>query len=344
MAFNVEQKVKCCAWAIAFGNVTEAIRQFQVAYPGIEPPSNPTITKWKNLLLETGSVVKKYSRRSNEEREELVCASMLRSPGKPKSLRKVELETGVPKSSVQRIIKKNKIKFFKSHLVHQLLEDDPDRRVEFCSRIIEYHESDPDWHTQIIFSDESTFYRNGVVNRHNCNYYNTVNPHILEETPIKSKGITVWASVSCNGVLSYDISDNTMTGIRYARVLNEQVLPHLTVPEMNQAIFQQDGAPPHFANPVKQLLNGNLRGRWIGRGSDFLDWPPRSPDLTVCDFFLWGYLKEQVYTHSFNNDEELKRSIEEELLRIPRSFFVRAYESFVTRCYQCVAVDGLQFE
>ena len=47
MAFNVEQKVKCCAWAIAFGNVTEAIRQFQVAYPGIEPPSNPTITKWK---------------------------------------------------------------------------------------------------------------------------------------------------------------------------------------------------------------------------------------------------------------------------------------------------------
>ena len=61
MAFNVEQKVKCCAWAIAFRNVTEAIKQFQVAYPGIEPPSNPTITKWKNLLLETESVVKKYS-------------------------------------------------------------------------------------------------------------------------------------------------------------------------------------------------------------------------------------------------------------------------------------------
>ncbi|KAG8248835.1 hypothetical protein J6590_032408 [Homalodisca vitripennis] len=32
MAFNVEQKVKSCAWAIACDNITEAIRQFQVAY------------------------------------------------------------------------------------------------------------------------------------------------------------------------------------------------------------------------------------------------------------------------------------------------------------------------
>ncbi|KAG8258013.1 hypothetical protein J6590_038141 [Homalodisca vitripennis] len=59
----------------------------------------------------------------------------------------------------------------------------------------------------------------------------------------------------------------------------------------------------------------------------------------------WGYLKEQVYTRSFNNDEEVKQSIiEEEILRIPQNFFVRAYYSFVKRCYQCVAVDGLEFE
>lgn len=344
MAFNVEQKVKCCAWAIAFGNVTEAVRQFQIVYAGVEPPSKPTITKWKNRLLETGSVVIKYSRASDVVTEELVCASVLRSPSKPKSLRNVEHETGVPKSSVQRILRKNKIKFYKSHVVHGLLEDDPDRRMQFCSSIIEFHELDPYWHAQIVFSDESTFYRNGVVNRHNCNYYNTENPHILEQTTLKSKGITVWAAVNINGVLSYDISDSTMTGTRYAQVLNQHVLPHFMVPEMNQAIFQQDGASPHYANPVKQLLNEHLRGRWIGRGSDFLDWPPRSPDLTVCDFFLWGYLKEHVYSHSFDSDEDLKHSIEEELLRIPPNFFFNAYSSFIKRCYQCVAVDGFQFE
>jgi len=27
----------------------------------------------------------------------------------------------------------------------------------------------------------------------------------------------------------------------------------------------------------------------------FCNWPPRSPDLTICDFFLWGYVKDRVY-------------------------------------------------
>ena len=26
-----------------------------------------------------------------------------------------------------------------------------------------------------------------------------------------------------------------------------------------------------------------------------LAWPPRSPDATPCDFFIGGYLKDQVY-------------------------------------------------
>jgi hypothetical protein len=39
--------------------------------------------------------------------------------------------------------------------------------------------------------------------------------------------------------------------------------------------------------------------RWVGRvGKDdfaLFAWPPRSPDLTPCDFFLWGYVKDRVY-------------------------------------------------
>ena len=27
----------------------------------------------------------------------------------------------------------------------------------------------------------------------------------------------------------------------------------------------------------------------------FCKWPPRSPDLIVCDFFLWRYVKDRVY-------------------------------------------------
>ncbi|KAL4118985.1 hypothetical protein QTP88_011863 [Uroleucon formosanum] len=41
-------------------------------------------------------------------------------------------------------------------------------------------------------------------------------------------------------------------------------------------------------------------------------WPPRSPDLTVCDFFLWGYVKEKVYAPPLlTNLEELKIKIKD---------------------------------
>ncbi|GBL91426.1 hypothetical protein AVEN_136925-1 [Araneus ventricosus] len=50
---------------------------------------------------------------------------------------------------------------------------------------------------------------------------------------------------------------------------------------------------------TRDYLKKELPHRWIGRaGLDdgpLLPWPPRSPDLTSCDFFLWGYVKNKVY-------------------------------------------------
>ncbi|GBO40138.1 hypothetical protein AVEN_216218-1 [Araneus ventricosus] len=64
-------------------------------------------------------------------------------------------------------------------------------------------------------------------------------------------------------------------------------------------IFQQDGAPPHWSTEVRTFLNQHLPKLWIGRSGDaddvFCSWPPRSPDLIQCDFFLWGYVKDRVY-------------------------------------------------
>ncbi|KAJ4440129.1 hypothetical protein ANN_08267 [Periplaneta americana] len=48
-----------------------------------------------------------------------------------------------------------------------------------------------------------------------------------------------------------------------------------------------DGAPPHFGRHVRNHLNATFPDRWIGRGGP-VTWPPRSPDLTALDSFLWG--------------------------------------------------------
>ena len=215
--------------------------------------------------------------------------------------------------------------------------------IQFCTEVIEACEKNPGWHKHIVFSDESTFYLTGVVNRHNCNYYNLQNPHLREVEKLKSLGITVWAAVTFSGVLSFDISVHTMNAERYCQVLRDHIIPHFDVPEMKEALYQHDGAPAHYSNAARQILDNLLPGRWIGRRGP-MEWPPRSPDLSVCDFFLWGFLKEKVYSNNLATEQQLLLTIENELCNIPKEFLNKSYDEFLTRCYRCIAVDGMQFE
>jgi hypothetical protein len=38
-------------------------------------------------------------------------------------------------------------------------------------------------------------------------------------------------------------------------------------------------------------------------------WPPHSPDLNPCDFYLWGMLKDKVYVNNPHMAEGLKENI-----------------------------------
>ncbi|GBN85531.1 hypothetical protein AVEN_161118-1 [Araneus ventricosus] len=64
--------------------------------------------------------------------------------------------------------------------------------------------------------------------------------------------------------------------------------------QLRNVRFQYDGAPAHKTSSVKQYLLEEFREQIIVYGV-LKEWPPRSPDITQIDFFLWGYLKQQVY-------------------------------------------------
>jgi hypothetical protein len=57
--------------------------------------------------------------------------------------------------------------------------------------------------------------------------------------------------------------------------------------------FQHDRTSPHYTQVVMQHLSDTFPNQWIGRGS-IINWPPRSPDLTLLDFCLWGWMKSEV--------------------------------------------------
>ncbi|KAK3892425.1 hypothetical protein Pcinc_003658 [Petrolisthes cinctipes] len=61
---------------------------------------------------------------------------------------------------------------------------------------------------------------------------------------------------------------------------------------------------------------------------------------SICDFFLWGYLKEKVFRSRPHNLEELKMRIREEIAAIPLEMCRRAAENFRHRLQQCIATDG----
>ena len=48
-----------------------------------------------------------------------------------------------------------------------------------------------------------------------------------------------------------------------------------------------------LSRAVRELLRNVFTDRIIALNHT-IEWPPRSPDLTPCDFFLWGHLKSKV--------------------------------------------------
>ena len=67
-------------------------------------------------------------------------------------------------------------------LVHELNEDDFDRRLEFCEKMMNRIDNDPDFLFNIVFSDEATFQLSGECNRQNCRYWSDTNPFWMRES------------------------------------------------------------------------------------------------------------------------------------------------------------------
>jgi hypothetical protein len=85
------------------------------------------------------------------------------------------------------------------------------------------------------------------------------------------------------------------------------LLPQLEDRQSNMP-FQQDGASAHWAHIIRKCLDMHFSGRWVGRDGPIL-WPPRPPDITPLDFFLWAYVKDIVYKTPVTSLDVLKLRI-----------------------------------
>lgn len=333
---TTSEKVWIVSFSIINESCTKAATAFQQKFNKMAPPRT-TISSWKKKMLETGSLHDRprSGRPLTDKNQEII--SIIEEDDR-KSQRSVAHEARCSQSTVQRVLKREGFKPYKFQWVQALNEEDYDRRLEFCQWV---QLQSLRTVRKIIFSDECTFYLHGHVNKHNIFYYSQQNKHRILEQPIKSAGITVWAALSYDLGICFYIMQETLTKERYVEILQNKLLPFLD--NSQEHLFQHDGAPPHFSIIARQWLDHHMPQRWIGRRGAH-EWPPRSPDLSMLDFWLWSYVKDAVYSQSYTTLSELVTAIELVLTNLNLQMVRKCYGEFLERVNMCINQDGGHIE
>ncbi len=326
---------------------TSTIRVFRKHFaitPRKPVPSEKTVRLWVKNFREKGTVHKlkppgPSKRVRTQENIERVRVAVKSSP--QRSARKHALSLNLSDRTVRRILHVDLCFHpYKMMMTQELLATDPAARLQFCKRILEKIDNDELPLNRILFTDEAHFYLPGAVNNQNMRYWSDENPRIIHEKPLHSPKLTVWMGVASYGLIGPFFFDQTVNGNRYREMLEQQLVPALCRKrKLSSTWFQQDGATCHTAGETMELLHKHFGNRIISRGTD-LCWPPRSPDLSCCDYFLWGYLKSKVYINKPRDLEQLRANIERESAAISNEMLKKVTENFRKRTEDAIKNKG----
>ncbi|KAJ8942984.1 hypothetical protein NQ318_001708 [Aromia moschata] len=372
----------------------EVCRLFHEMHPDREPVSQSTVSRIERKYRELGHVrdaPRQGRPKINENVQQDVILSALENPHC--TVRQVSRDLNIGKSSV-------KYHPYRVRLIHELAEDDFDRRTEFCEYMMDHNNQNNGFIANILFSDEATFFLNGHVNRQNTRYWSQENLHWMQEYHTQHpQKVNVWAgipevSISTVGekkLVTKFLETGSVLDIKKSKkLLNEDYaasvlelhsvreapklslrkraieteiknlnrntylgmlqnfltdkLDELPLSYRTRIFFQQDGCPAHHAVTVRNWLNSEFNEHWIGRDGPIL-WPPRSPDLTILDFYLWGCLKQIVYREPLENDEEqLKTMIQNAVKSLSMEEIRNSFNESRARIEICAEKGGALFE
>lgn len=310
-------------------------------------PSPQLLRQWVKRFQETGSTLPiKRQGRPRTSRTEEAIQEVNRSVEENAELstRRRSATLGISRSSLRRILKLDlKLHPYKIQLVQELSYDDHTKRASFSTLMLERFSN----FGNILFSDEAHFHLNGFVNKQNFRYWCAEQPSLKHQKPLHCQKVTVWAAISAKGLIGPYFFENsrgqalTVNTDRYVAMLQEFLRPSLSgMQEYNSLTwFQQDGATCHTSNASMQVVQEMFPGRVISKRGN-IEWPPRSPDLSPPDFFLWGFLKNKVYSNKPATITALKQNIRAEMTKISTATCRRVIENFKSRLEECLRRDG----
>lgn len=153
--------------------------------------------------------------------------------------------------------------------------------------------------------------------------------------------VLVWCGISAKKIYGPFFFEKHVNQHNYLEMLKKFFWPkHSNTVDYKKYYFQQDGATPHTAALVQEWLKGKFSEKFI----DKKKWPPRSPDLNPCDFYLWGYLKSVVYNPIPKTLDDLKINIEREIKKISKQVLKSCFLNLEKRCNLILSAEGGHIE
>lgn len=249
---------------------------------------------------------------------------------------------GISHGSVQSIIH-NDLKFRKisARWVPRLLNaDQKAARTEISQRLLNRYEAEGDaFLNRILTCDETWVHHYTPESKRSSMEWRRKN----EAGPVKAKtklsAGKILATVfwDYRGVVFVDFLEErrTINATYYCELLDKVKTSYRSkrrgVP-IRSVLLLHDNARPHTAALTKDKLT---KMHWTT-----IEHAPYSPDLSPCDYHLFGPLKEALGGQQFQNNEEVKQFVCNWLRTRPTSFYNKGIQKLPIRWQKCVNVNG----
>lgn len=325
-----------------------ALRLYGNRFPERVRPSADKFQRLVENLRNFGSFKKPKSTAREIQNQDLELNVLLSVEENPDtSTRDIASQMQVSHTTVRYILKKHKFFPYTPRKVHALGENDPQRRIQFCTFFINKLREDPIFYRCVLWSDECTFGKNGVFNRNNHRHWSRQNDHVMVERNFQNRfSLNVWCGILGERLVGPFFIQGNLNQEKYNSLLRNEIsnyLDELPLAELNRVVFHQDGATPHNARINTDFLHNCFGDKWIGTYGP-TRWPARSPDLNPLDFFLWSYMQDKVYLTSPASRDELQRRIVQVCNEIPPNILLNAVMGVNRRCQRCLEQNGGNFE
>lgn len=188
-------------YGLADGNGNEAARLYQQRFRGRRQyPSGRTILRANDRLRDSGCVMPDHRnagaprRVRNPQMEEGIIADVLANPDE--GIRRFAHRARCSYWTTRAIIRQEQLHAYHYRKVQNLNPNDNARRLRFCEWVLNSFQHNPDFLTNIIFTDESHFGRIGTWNTRNFHIYAYQNPHLMTVNSHQRRfTLNVWAAI-----------------------------------------------------------------------------------------------------------------------------------------------------